>query len=121
LYHIALPRQGPQGHRCRPSYPGERITSKAEEYARQGWKTYRAVAAERGAPLNHQLKFGSFKLVYPKITVETLEFSPLERKIYSSVYHNARHKFQSLDAKGQVGKNWQSIFALLMRYPLPHD
>lgn len=67
------------------------------------------------------MKVGSFKLAFPKLTVETLEFSPLERKIYNSVYHNARHKFQSLDAKGQVGKNWQSIFALLMRYPLPND
>ena len=58
----------------------------------------------------------SSKPALSKVIVETLEFSPLEREIYSSVYHNARHQFQSLDAKGQVGKNWQSIFALLMRY-----
>ena len=61
-------------------------------------------------------KIGPSKPALPKVVVERLEFSPLEREIYNSVYHNARHKFQSLDAKGQVGKNWQSIFALLMRY-----
>ena len=47
--------------------------------------------------------------------METLEFSPLERQIYDRVYHNAKSTFRTLDAKGTVGKNWHSIFALLMR------
>jgi hypothetical protein len=52
--------------------------------------------------------------------VETLEFSPLERQIYDQVYHNAKSTFKTLDAKGAVGKNWHSIFALLMRFDSRH-
>lgn len=57
-------------------------------------------------------------LISSKVTVEMLEFSPLERQIYDEIYHNARNTFNKLDAKGVVGKNWNSIFALLMRYSL---
>ncbi|PVG03217.1 hypothetical protein CPB86DRAFT_723782 [Serendipita vermifera] len=49
------------------------------------------------------------------VTIETLEFSPLERQIYDQVYHNAKSTFRALDAKGTIGKNWHSLFALLMR------
>ncbi|KAG8759177.1 DNA helicase rad5 [Serendipita sp. 396] len=55
------------------------------------------------------------KLPGKTVVVETLEFSPLERQIYNQVYHNARSTFKTMDAKGTVGKNWHSIFALLMR------
>jgi len=50
--------------------------------------------------------------------VETLDFSTLERQIYDQVYHNAKSTFKTLDAKGAIGKNWHSIFALLMRFEL---
>ncbi|CAG7847334.1 DNA repair protein RAD5 [Serendipita indica DSM 11827] len=49
------------------------------------------------------------------VTVETLEFSPLERKIYDQIYHRVKSTFTSLDERGVVGKNWHSLFALLMR------
>lgn len=49
------------------------------------------------------------------VTVENLEFSPLERQIYDQIYHNAKSTFKTMDARGTVGKNWSSIFALLMR------
>ncbi|KAJ3556710.1 hypothetical protein NM688_g1873 [Phlebia brevispora] len=50
-----------------------------------------------------------------EVTIENLEFSPLERKIYDSLYIDAKKKFQTLSAKGIVNKNYTSILALLMR------
>ncbi|KAG8832472.1 DNA helicase rad5 [Serendipita sp. 399] len=55
------------------------------------------------------------KLPGKTVVVEKLEFSPLERQIYDQVYHNARSTFKTFDAKGTVGRNWHSLFALLMR------
>ncbi|KAJ2927693.1 hypothetical protein H1R20_g9395, partial [Candolleomyces eurysporus] len=46
---------------------------------------------------------------------EYLEFAPLERKIYDSIYHTAKRDFEQLDAKGLVGKNYTHILAMLMR------
>lgn len=48
--------------------------------------------------------------------MEDLQFSPLERKIYDSLYHDAKDKFETLNAKGIVGKNYTHILAMLMRY-----
>ena len=53
-----------------------------------------------------------------QITVEHLEFSPLESKIYDSLYNDAKHTFQTMSDKGIVNKNYTSILALLMRYVL---
>ncbi|KAF9532114.1 SNF2 family N-terminal domain-containing protein [Crepidotus variabilis] len=50
-----------------------------------------------------------------EILVEQLEFTPLERKIYDSIYHSAKRNFEQLDAKGLVGKNYTHILAMLMR------
>ncbi|KAI0640000.1 SNF2 family N-terminal domain-containing protein [Trametes polyzona] len=50
-----------------------------------------------------------------EITVETLEFSPLERKIYDSLYSDAKKDFEHLNAKGLVSRNYTHILAMLMR------
>ncbi|KAJ7070484.1 DNA repair protein RAD5 [Mycena amicta] len=50
-----------------------------------------------------------------EITVEKLEFSSLERKIYNSLFNSAKRDFLRLDAKGLVGKNYTHILAMLMR------
>jgi len=47
--------------------------------------------------------------------VEELEFSPLERKIYDSIYLPAKRNFEQLEAKGLVSKNYTHILAMLMR------
>ena len=47
--------------------------------------------------------------------MEELEFSPLERKIYDSIYLSAKKNFEQLDAKGLLGKNYTHILAMLMR------
>lgn len=52
----------------------------------------------------------------PKIVeVETLEFSVSERKLYDSIYIDVRKKFERLNEKGLVNKNYTSILAMLMR------
>jgi DNA repair protein RAD5 len=48
--------------------------------------------------------------------VECLDFSPLERKIYESLYTDAKRDFEQLNAKGLVSKNYTHILAMLMRY-----
>ncbi|KAF8576054.1 hypothetical protein K439DRAFT_1655324 [Ramaria rubella] len=50
-----------------------------------------------------------------EISVEHLEFSPMERKIYDSMYIDAKKNFDRLNAKGLVGKNYTHILAMLMR------
>jgi hypothetical protein len=47
--------------------------------------------------------------------VETLEFSASERKLYDSIYIDVRKKFERLNEKGLVNKNYTSILAMLMR------
>jgi len=48
--------------------------------------------------------------------VEHLEFSPLERKIYDSIFTDAKKDFEQLAAKGLVSRNYTHILAMLMRY-----
>lgn len=50
-----------------------------------------------------------------EVTIERLEFSPLERRIYDSMYTDAKKNFEQLKAKGLVGKNYTHILAMLMR------
>ncbi|KAF8640564.1 hypothetical protein AX17_000226 [Amanita inopinata Kibby_2008] len=50
-----------------------------------------------------------------EVTVENLEFTPLERKIYDSIYMSVKKDFESLNAKGLVSKNYTHILAMLMR------
>ncbi|KAF8899229.1 DNA repair protein RAD5 [Infundibulicybe gibba] len=50
-----------------------------------------------------------------EVTVENLEFSPLERKIYDSIYLSAKRSFEQLNAKGLVSKNYTHILAMIMR------
>ena len=50
--------------------------------------------------------------------METLEFSVSERKLYDSIYMDVRKKFERLNEKGLVNKNYTSILAMLMRYGL---
>lgn len=50
-----------------------------------------------------------------EVTVDTLQFTPAERKIYDSIYNAAKRNFDQLNAKGLVGKNYTHILAMLMR------
>ncbi|KAJ7242607.1 P-loop containing nucleoside triphosphate hydrolase protein [Mycena haematopus] len=50
-----------------------------------------------------------------EVTVQYLEFSSLERKIYNSLFNSAKRDFEQLDAKGLIGKNYTHILAMLMR------
>ena len=54
-----------------------------------------------------------------QVEVETLEFSTSERKLYDSIYIDVRKKFERLNEKGLINKNYTSILAMLMRYDLP--
>ncbi|KAJ7110331.1 DNA repair protein RAD5 [Mycena crocata] len=55
------------------------------------------------------------ELPQKEVSVEYLEFSSLERKIYSSLFNSAKRDFEQLNAKGLVGKNYTHILAMLMR------
>ncbi|KAJ7642840.1 SNF2 family N-terminal domain-containing protein [Mycena rosella] len=55
------------------------------------------------------------ELPQKEVTVEYLEFSNLERKIYNSLFNSAKRDFEQLDAKGLIGKNYTHILAMLMR------
>ncbi|TBU29891.1 SNF2 family N-terminal domain-containing protein [Dichomitus squalens] len=50
-----------------------------------------------------------------EVKVEKLEFSPLERKIYDSLYLDAKKDFEHLKEKGLVSRNYTHILAMLMR------
>ncbi|CAL1694577.1 unnamed protein product [Somion occarium] len=50
-----------------------------------------------------------------EIIVENLEFSPSERKIYDSLYKDAKRNFDRLSERGLVSKNYTHILAMLMR------
>ncbi|KAG8979771.1 DNA helicase rad5, partial [Tulasnella sp. 427] len=50
-----------------------------------------------------------------EVKTETLEFSPAERKIYDSVYADAKHAYDAFNARGVVGKNMSNILAMLMK------
>ena len=54
-----------------------------------------------------------------QVVVESLEFSPLERKIYDSLYSDAKRRFEKLSEKGVVSKNYTSILAMLMGFVVP--
>ncbi|THV06582.1 hypothetical protein K435DRAFT_645293 [Dendrothele bispora CBS 962.96] len=50
-----------------------------------------------------------------EIEVEYLEFSPMERKIYDSIYNSAKKNFDILTAKGLLSKNYTHILAMIMK------
>ncbi|EKM83939.1 hypothetical protein AGABI1DRAFT_67033 [Agaricus bisporus var. burnettii JB137-S8] len=50
-----------------------------------------------------------------EITIEALEFSSLEKKIYDSIWLKVKRNFDQLEAKGLVGKNYTHILAMLMK------
>ncbi|KAG8904180.1 DNA helicase rad5 [Tulasnella sp. 403] len=50
-----------------------------------------------------------------EVNVEMLEFSPAERKIYDSIYADAKHTYEAFYANGAVGRNMSNILAMLMR------
>jgi DNA repair protein RAD5 len=50
------------------------------------------------------------------VTVEKLIFSDAEQRFYEMVYVPAKKKFQQLNAKGLLGKNYTNILAMLMKY-----
>ena len=54
-----------------------------------------------------------------QVVIESLEFSPLERKIYDSLYSDAKRRFEKLNEKGVVSKNYTSILAMLMGFVMP--
>ena len=53
--------------------------------------------------------------------MQTLEFTPLERKIYDSLYISVKKDYERLNAKGLVSKNYTHILAMLMRWVLMAD
>ncbi|KIP11786.1 hypothetical protein PHLGIDRAFT_83110 [Phlebiopsis gigantea 11061_1 CR5-6] len=65
---------------------------------------------------NMQDKDGRMIVELPpkEVIVESLEFSPLERKIYDSLYSDAKRRFERLSEKGVVSKNYTHILAMLM-------
>ncbi|KAG8923262.1 DNA helicase rad5 [Tulasnella sp. 418] len=50
-----------------------------------------------------------------EVTTEKLEFSPVERKIYDSIYQDVKTAYNAFSEGGSVGKNMSSILAMLMR------
>jgi DNA repair protein RAD5 len=50
-----------------------------------------------------------------EVTVDTLQFTPAEQKIYDTIYNTAKRNFDQLNAKGLVGKNYTHILAMLMK------
>ena len=54
----------------------------------------------------------------PQVVIEKLQLSTLERRIYDSIYVDVKTKFDRLNAKGLVRKNYTHILAMLMRYGL---
>ncbi|KAI0029488.1 SNF2 family N-terminal domain-containing protein [Vararia minispora EC-137] len=49
------------------------------------------------------------------VTIEMLKFSAIERKIYDSIFHEAKLDFERLNASGLVSRNYTHILASLMR------
>ena len=49
---------------------------------------------------------------------EYLEFTPLERHIYDSLYQDAKIDFDRLNERGLVGKKYTHILAMLMKQVL---
>jgi DNA repair protein RAD5 len=66
----------------------------------------------RYAPLNTTYQMTHIA----QVVVETLQFSPLERSIYDSLFRVAKSSFDDLNAKGLVGKRYTHILAMLMRF-----
>ncbi|KIY50627.1 hypothetical protein FISHEDRAFT_39163 [Fistulina hepatica ATCC 64428] len=50
-----------------------------------------------------------------EVAVENLDFSPLEQKIYNSIYASAKQSFDRLDALGLVSRNYTHILAMIMK------
>jgi len=50
-----------------------------------------------------------------KVTIENLEFSQTERRLYDSIYASAKHDFDMINEQGSVGKNYTHLLALLMK------
>ncbi|KAF5374959.1 hypothetical protein D9758_000535 [Tetrapyrgos nigripes] len=50
-----------------------------------------------------------------EIEVENMEFSPMERKIYDSIYNSAKKNFEQLTARGLLSKNYTHILAMIMK------
>ncbi|KAL0575237.1 DNA helicase rad5 [Marasmius crinis-equi] len=50
-----------------------------------------------------------------EIKVEYLDFSHAEQKIYDSIYSSVKRSFDSLSAKGLLGKNYTNILAMIMK------
>ncbi|KAK7058564.1 DNA helicase rad5 [Paramarasmius palmivorus] len=50
-----------------------------------------------------------------EVKIENLEFSPMERKIYDSIYLSAKRNFDALSAKGLLSKNYTHILAMIMK------
>ncbi|TFK56768.1 hypothetical protein OE88DRAFT_1650222, partial [Heliocybe sulcata] len=54
-------------------------------------------------------------LLPKQVTIDKLEFTAAERKIYDSVYTSAKRNFEDLKARGLLSKNYTHILAMLMR------
>ncbi|KAG9037341.1 DNA helicase rad5 [Tulasnella sp. JGI-2019a] len=50
-----------------------------------------------------------------EVAIERLEFSIMERKIYDSIFADAKHAYDALNARGAIGRNMSNILAMLMR------
>ncbi|KAA1467782.1 hypothetical protein DENSPDRAFT_770871 [Dentipellis sp. KUC8613] len=50
-----------------------------------------------------------------EVVIDTLRFSTAERKIYDSIYTDAKRDFEQLNEKGLVSRNYTHILAMLMK------
>lgn len=50
-----------------------------------------------------------------QVTIEKLDFSRAERKIYDAIFSRSKQKFLKLDQTGQLKNSYTSILAMLMR------
>lgn len=53
--------------------------------------------------------------MFKQVTIEELEFSLMERKIYDSIFADAKHAYDTFTTKGVVGKQMSNILVMLMR------
>jgi DNA repair protein RAD5 len=49
------------------------------------------------------------------VTLERLDFSRAERKIYDALYDRSKRRFIQLDQEGQAKASYTSILAMLMK------
>ena len=114
VYHTTVPCSRSKGSRGGSSHPREHIAKARKEHARHGRKED-CRAAAKGGKTSARVPTSYSDRTFSQVVVENLEFSPLERKIYDSLYTDAKKNFDKLNEKGLVSRNYTHILAMLMR------